>query len=59
MSDAIEALQALPPGPEREAALLAAIHAAIKQIRFGSVLIKIHQGEVVGLETSTKVKLTP
>lgn len=59
MSDPIEALQALPPGPERDAAVLAAIQAAIRQISFGSVLIKIHQGVVVGLETSTKVKLSP
>jgi hypothetical protein len=30
---------------------------AIGSIEFGSVLVKIHQGEVVGIETSTKVRL--
>ena len=29
---------------------------AVRDIEFGSVLIKIHQGEVVGIETSTKVR---
>ena len=30
---------------------------ALSSIEYGSVLIKIHQGEVVGIETSTKVRL--
>lgn len=30
---------------------------AIGGVEFGSVLVKIHQGEVVGIETSTKVRL--
>ncbi len=30
---------------------------AIGSIEFGSVLVKIHQGEVVGIETSTKIRL--
>ena len=40
-----------------EEAVLDAIRAALRDIEFGSVLIKIHQGEVVGIETSTKVRL--
>jgi hypothetical protein len=30
---------------------------ALGRIQFGSILITIHQGEVVGIETSTKVRL--
>jgi hypothetical protein len=33
------------------------VRAALEQIEFGSVLVTIHQGEVVGIETSTKVRL--
>lgn len=33
------------------------IKRALRTIEFGSVLIKIHQGEVVGIETSTKVRI--
>ena len=33
------------------------VREALRQIEFGSVLIKVHQGEVVGIETSTKVRL--
>ena len=33
------------------------ILAALRQIEFGSVLIKIHHGDVVGIETATKVRL--
>jgi hypothetical protein len=40
-----------------EEAVLAEVKAALRAIRFGSVLIKIHDGEVVGIETSTKVRL--
>lgn len=36
---------------------LKAVQEAIRSIEFGSVLIKIHQGEVVGIETATKVRL--
>ena len=42
--------------PTVEAAV-AEIRKAIETIEYGSVLIKIHQGEVVGIETSTKVRL--
>ena len=38
-------------------AVLEAVRSALRDIEFGSVLIKIHQGEVVGIETSTKVRL--
>jgi hypothetical protein len=44
-------------GRDREEAVLAAVRDALRTIEFGSVLIKIHQGEVVGIETSTKVRL--
>jgi hypothetical protein len=36
---------------------LAAVREALEAIDYGSVLITIHQGEVVGIETSTKVRL--
>lgn len=40
-----------------EEAVIEEIRAALRGIRFGSVLIKIHDGEVVGIETATKVRL--
>jgi hypothetical protein len=43
----------LPP----EDVALDEIKRALRTIEFGSVLIKIHQGEVVGIETSTKVRI--
>jgi hypothetical protein len=42
--------------PSREEAIRV-VRAALEQIEFGSVLVTIHQGEVVGIETSTKVRL--
>jgi hypothetical protein len=33
------------------------IKEALGRIQYGSILITIHQGEVVGIETSTKVRL--
>ncbi len=33
------------------------VRRAVRSIEFGSVLIKIHEGEVVGIETSKKVRL--
>jgi hypothetical protein len=33
------------------------VREALRRIDFGSVLITIHQGEVVGIETATKVRL--
>ncbi len=41
-----------------EEPVLETIARALKEIEFGSVLVKIHQGQVVGIETSTKVKFT-
>jgi hypothetical protein len=43
--------------PEVEEEVLTRVREALRSIEFGSVLIKVHQGEVVGLETSTKVRL--
>jgi hypothetical protein len=40
-----------------EEAAISAVRDALRNIEYGSVLIKIHQGEVVGIETSTKVRL--
>ena len=37
--------------------VMAELTRAIGSIEFGSVLVKINQGEVVGIETSTKVRL--
>ena len=34
-----------------------AIAEALQRIQYGSILITIHQGHVVGIETSTKVRL--
>ena len=49
-----------PTGPSRptnEEEVLRQVMEAVRSIDFGSVLIKIHQGEVVGIETSTKLRL--
>jgi hypothetical protein len=40
-----------------EARVIEVVRRALREIDFGSVLITIHQGEVVGIETSTKVRL--
>ena len=40
-----------------EEAVLEEVIRALRSIEYGSVLIKIHQGQVVGIETSTKVRL--
>jgi hypothetical protein len=34
-----------------------AVKEALGRIQYGSILITIHQGEVVSIETSTKVRL--
>jgi hypothetical protein len=44
-------------GRDVDEAVMAAVRDALRTIQYGSVLIKIHQGEVVGIETSTKVRL--
>lgn len=49
--------QATGPGPQVDEAVIDEVRRAIGGIEFGSVLVKIHQGEVVGIETSTKVRL--
>ena len=36
---------------------LLAVEEALRRIQYGSILITIHQGEVVTIETSTKVRL--
>ena len=41
--------------PEERA--LGQVRRAIEEIEYGSVLVKIHQGKVVGIETSTKLRL--
>jgi hypothetical protein len=33
------------------------VRKALGEIQYGSILITIHQGEVAGIETSTKVRL--
>jgi hypothetical protein len=37
--------------------VLAKVREALETIEFGSILIKIHQGEVVDIETSTRTRL--
>ena len=49
-----QGIEAITPS---ERLVLTEILAALRQIEFGSVLVKIHHGEVVGIETSTKVRL--
>ena len=44
------------PSPS-EGLVLGKVLEALRTIEYGSVLVKIHQGEVVGIETSTKVRL--
>jgi hypothetical protein len=39
-----------------EEAVLSKIREAMEGIEFGSVLIKIHQGEVVGIESTRKAR---
>jgi hypothetical protein len=51
-------LPGAPPGDlDREQAAVDELRRALRSIRFGSVLIKIHEGRVVGIETSTKLRL--
>jgi hypothetical protein len=45
--------------PNSEEAVLAEIEAALEEIDYGSIVITIHQGKVVGLETSRKRRLNP
>jgi hypothetical protein len=43
--------------PQTEEAVLAEIKAALEEIDYGAIVITIHQGKVVGLETSRKRRL--
>ena len=50
------------PGETRQADLsheeaIAIVRQALREIQFGSVVLQVHEGEVVGIETSTKVRL--
>jgi hypothetical protein len=56
MRDAPRASQPAGNGARVDTAI-EAVRRALTDIEYGSVLIKIHQGEVVGIETSTKVRL--
>jgi hypothetical protein len=44
-------------GSSAEEVVLGAVRSALRDVEYGSVLITIHQGEVVGIETSRKVRL--
>jgi hypothetical protein len=52
-------LAAAGPGPAEVGyeEAMRAVADALRRIEYGSVLITIHQGEVVGIETSTKVRI--
>ena len=47
-----------PATTEQERAVIEEVLQAIRGVQFGSVLITIHQGEVVGIETATKKRLS-
>jgi hypothetical protein len=51
-----EQRQGATGGDEVEAAV-DELRRALRSIRFGSVLVKIHEGRVVAIETSTKLRL--
>ena len=44
--------------PHAEETVLADIREALAEIEYGSIVITIHQGKVVGLETSTKRRIS-
>lgn len=52
-------LEPAGPGPAEVAydEAMRAVAEALRRIDYGSILITIHQGEVVGIETSTKVRI--
>lgn len=58
-SDAPQATAAAHDGPgsEERDAVLESVARALEGIDFGSVLIKVHQGRVVSIETSVKHRL--
>lgn len=45
-------------GAPKQDAVLESVARALEGIDYGSVLIKVHQGEVVSIETSIKQRLT-
>ena len=44
--------------PPNEEAVMADVRAALAEIEYGSIVITIHQGKVVGLETSMKRRIS-
>jgi hypothetical protein len=44
-------------GLDHEEAVIEEVRRALRSIRFGSVLLKVHEGQVVAIETSTKVRM--
>lgn len=47
------------PGPEDDLKpVLDAVTEALANMDFGSVLLKVHQGKVVSIETSVKLRIT-
>ena len=44
--------------PPTEEAVLTDVRTALTEIEYGSILITIHQGKVVGLETSMKRRIS-
>jgi hypothetical protein len=51
-----EANRASRGADSRHETALREVEAALGQIQYGSIVITIHQGEVVAVETSTKVR---
>jgi hypothetical protein len=48
---------AAPALTTREQAVIDEVLKAMRDIDYGSVLVTIHQGEVVGIETARKMRL--
>lgn len=48
--------QEAPSGAGGRNVPLEEVVAAIKRVKYGSVLVKIHQGKIVGYEITEKVK---
>ena len=58
MDEASISGSAQPGPPSTEEAVLADVRDALAEIEYGSIVITIHQGKVVGLETSTKRRIS-
>jgi hypothetical protein len=54
---AARALREQPDPVPGQKDAIEAVRSALQGIEFGSVLLTVHQGEVVGIETSTKIRL--